>query len=128
MESALNPDGWFTTADRSSLQGRILTIHGRWDRLVKVLGELVDLDAIEAALPAAGMPPERGVIVAMPDVRAGWRPWLVTDLPGPEAHALLDAANAALPSFARIASFMAVAELPRSPLGKILRSELESRL
>jgi len=128
MEPAVDPDGWFTTADRAVLHGRILTIAGRCDRLVKVLGELVDLDAIEAALAAAGMPPGRGAVIALPDIRAGSRPWLVTDLSESETPALLAAANAALPPFATIAGSRHLAKLPRSPLGKILRSELESRL
>jgi o-succinylbenzoate---CoA ligase len=128
MEPALDRDGWFTTRDRAVLDGRCLTITGRCDRMVKVLGELVDLDAIEAALAAAGMPPDRGAVIARSDVRAGNRPWLVTDLGEFEATALVAAANASLPPFAGIAGCHHLPDLPRSPLGKILRGELESRL
>ncbi len=122
MQPAVDADGWFTTADRVRLDGRVLTPLGRCDRTVKVLGELVDLDAIEAALQRAGLPPNRGAVIAEPDKRAGVRPWLVTDLE--DAAGLVEAANAALPPFARLGGWRRM-ELPRSPLGKILRSEIK---
>lgn len=125
FEDALDADGWFTTADRVALEGRCLTPLGRCDRVVKVLGELVDLDAVEAALAAAGLPPGRGVAAALPDERAGVRPWLITDWP--DAAACVEKANAALPPFARLAGWKQM-DLPRSPLGKILRAELTARL
>jgi hypothetical protein len=74
------------------------------------------------------MPPDRGAVIARPDLRAGSRPWLVTDLGESETTALVAAANAALPPFAGIAGCHHLIDLPRSPLGKILRGELESRL
>lgn len=120
-QRAVDDDGWFTTNDRVTLAGRILTPLGRSDRVVKVLGELVDLDAIEAALAAAGLPPDRGVVIALPDERAGLKPWLVTDFPA--AEAILAQANEKLPPFARLAG-VKLQELPRSPLGKVLRAEV----
>jgi O-succinylbenzoic acid--CoA ligase len=121
FQPALDEDGWFTTSDRVRLEGRFLIPLGRSDRVVKILGELVDLDALEAALLHAGLPPDRGSVVALPDERAGVRPWLITDFA--DAGPLVAAANAALPPFARIAGCRH-GELPRSPLGKILRSRL----
>ena len=105
------------------LEGRVLTPLGRCDRVVKVLGELVDLDALEAALAVAGLPPDRGVVMAQPDERAGVRPWLVTDFPG--AEVVMAAANETLAPFARIAGVQRM-ELPRSPVGKILRAEFKA--
>jgi O-succinylbenzoic acid--CoA ligase len=124
FESAAEEDGWFTTADRANLEGRFLTILGRCDRVVKVLGELVDLDAVEAALAAAGLPPGRGVVVALPDARAGVRPWLVTDLPDAAASPVL--AALVLPPYAALAGCHYLPYLPRSPLGKVLRAEVEA--
>ncbi|HEX2747251.1 MAG TPA: hypothetical protein VHM91_04560, partial [Verrucomicrobiales bacterium] len=128
FESVTDCAGWFTTADRARLDGRFLTITGRSDRVVKVLGELVDLDALEAALATAGLPPGRGIVVALPDARAGMRPWLVTDLPETLTSPLLSKANAALPPFATVAGCRHLSALPRSPLGKVLRAEVESLL
>lgn len=125
FEPAGDSAGWFTTADRAALDGRFLTPLGRCDRVVKVLGELVDLDALETALAAAGLPPDRGVVIALPEARAGVRPWLVSDWP--EAAACVERANAQLPPFARLAGEKRLA-LPRSPLGKVLRGELAAQL
>ena len=67
---------WFATRDLGELDalGR-LSVTGRADSLVKVLGELVDPVAIERAL--AGHAPaelaERVAVVALPDARAGHR-------------------------------------------------------
>ncbi len=118
-------EGWFTAADRVLVEGRYLTIAGRADRVVKVLGELVDLDAVETTLAAAGLPPSRGVVIALPDPRAGMRPWLVTDLPEAEAAALLERVAGLLPPFAVPAGCHCLPVLSRSPLGKVLRAEAE---
>jgi len=40
-------DGWFQSSDAGIVSGKVVTIMGRMDRRVKVLGELVDLEAIE---------------------------------------------------------------------------------
>ena len=125
FQRAVDDDGWFTTSDRVRLEGRVLTPLGRCDRVVKILGELVDLDAVESALLRAGLPPERGVVVALPDERAGFRPWLFTDFGS--AEAVIAAANEMLPPFSMIAGCRRM-ELPRSPLGKILRKEVEAFL
>ncbi|HWB02629.1 MAG TPA: AMP-binding protein [Verrucomicrobiales bacterium] len=122
---ALDAGGWFTTNDRAQVSGRVLTILGRCDRVIKVLGELVDLDAVESTLAAAGLPPGRGIVIALPDPRAGLRPWLVTDLSETEAAPILTAASAALPPFAAPAGTRHLPSLPRSSLGKILRAETE---
>lgn len=41
---------WWTTCDLVRLEGRFLTFLRRADRLVKILGELVDPDAVQEAL------------------------------------------------------------------------------
>jgi acyl-CoA synthetase (AMP-forming)/AMP-acid ligase II len=125
VEPAVDADGWFTTADRARLDGRIVRILGRSDRVIKVLGELVDLDRIEAALAAAGMPPGRGVVMAVPDDRAGMRPVLITDLGEADSAVLVAAANATLPPFSGISRSHCIPELPRSPLGKVIRERLQ---
>jgi O-succinylbenzoic acid--CoA ligase len=124
-QRAVDDDGWFTTADRARLDRRLLTPLGRCDRVVKVLGELVDLDALETALHRAGLPPDCGVVQAAVDERAGVRPWLVTDFP--TAEDIVSAANQTLPPFARIAGVW-MQELPRSALGKVRRALVEELL
>ena len=58
------------------LENDLLTPLGRADLRVKVLGELVDVEAIEqelAALSGGRLAPGSFVVVAVPDARAGAR-------------------------------------------------------
>lgn len=66
-----NAAGWWRTADRVILSGRTLRFVGRADRVVKVLGELVNLEAVEASLLRAGLVQGTFVIVAVPEARRG---------------------------------------------------------
>jgi O-succinylbenzoic acid--CoA ligase len=116
------PDGFFLTNDRARLAGRSLQFLGRTDRTVKVLGELVDLDAVENTLTSAGMPPHAGCVLSIPNPRSGQQLVLLTDAAEATARTWLNLATPHLPPFARISSIQTVPELPRSPLGKILRS------
>ncbi len=125
---------WWATHDvgRLDAAGR-LTVRGRADQLVKVLGELVDPLAIEAAL--AGHDPGgalhgRIAVVAVPDARRGNR--LVPVREAGCDRALAEAARAhyqlACPGYARLAPWVTVAALPRSPLGKLRRVELGAQV
>lgn len=118
-------DGWWRTADRARLEGRRLVFRGRADRTVKVLGELVNLDAVENDLLAAGLPPGRFAVAALPDERAGNRLVLASETDATEAFALYQ--KRAVP-FARLAEWRRVEELPRTALGKIRRGALAERL
>jgi len=126
-------DEWHLTADRVDLTNNLLTPRGRIDALVKVLGELVDPEAIERELlgfSAGALVPGTFAVVAVPDERAGHR--LV---PVFEAGADPEAAAAALaiyqkkaPGFRRLQPPRVLAALPRSPLGKLRRTELVAAL
>ena len=124
LVSPLDPEGWFLTNDRADLHGRSLTFSGRADRTVKILGELVNLDAVESALALAGMPPAAGAVIASPHPRRGASLILFTEASDADARAWTTAANAALPPFAAILEIRANFLLPRSPLGKIRRALL----
>ena len=119
---ALTPDGYFLTNDRAALHGRILRFLGRSDRVVKILGELVDLDAIERLLTDAGMPPESGCLVPIPHPRLGTALVLLTEATASDAARWLEQAAPSLPPFARIHEIRAGLALPRSLLGKLLRA------
>jgi len=111
-------DGWYVTNDRCELTGGGLRILGRADRLVKVLGELVDLEELECFWRE-----KLGVEVALvsrPDERRGVRLFVFYE--GAEVE--LSRWNASLPGPERIAGGMAVDLLPRSALGKIDRLAL----
>lgn len=117
------PQEWWRTRDLVRLEGRLLTFLRRADRLVKVLGELVDPDAVQDALRRSV--PE-AVVEAVPHPRAG------TELVacGPSA-ALLEQAcrewNAAAPGPQRIRSVMET-PIPLTVMGKLDRTRLRALL
>lgn len=118
---------WFVSSDLGRVEGRMLSIAGRADTLVKILGELVDPVAVEAELLAlAGAMPGTAAVLAVADPRAGQRLVLVHEnvtsqlaWPG-----VLERYHAACPGFRRISEIVGVEELPKSPLGKIRRAAL----
>ena len=120
---------WFATSDSGIVEDRLLRVTGRTDTLVKILGELVDPLAVETALLSLSkglVAPGQVVVVAVADPRAGSKLVLVhensvkPDLLAP----MLEAYHAACPGYCRIKDLVAIAEIPRSPLGKPLREEL----
>ena len=120
---------WFVTSDSGSVVGREIRIAGRADALVKILGELVDPAAVQAEIVAAsagGIDERELAVVAVEDARAGKRLVLVHEKPVPVAivELALLSYHATCPGFRRISAVVAVGEIPRSPLGKPLGSEL----
>lgn len=110
-------NGWLTTGDRAAWEGCQLCVLGRWDDLVKIRGELVDLAALERALQAR-VGPDRVCLQASPDDRNGYSLHVVAN-----DAAAADAARAAFdifPPFARPQT-VNIAPLPRTALGKIIR-------
>jgi hypothetical protein len=117
---ATDGDGWYRTNDRVRLAGAMLEPLGRSDRQVKVLGELVDLDAIERRMAELGMEPESGVVMAVPADRSEHELLLVTD--DPQLAALHACYLEGCAPFARL-RMVVLPALPRSPLGKVRRAE-----
>lgn len=100
-------DGWFLTNDRVQIEGGTLEVLGRVDRCVKILGELVNLDAVCHG--------EGRAVIALPDARKGSR--LVACY---ESNEVIDIKkhNAECPPLHRLDGGYEL-EIPRSPLGKI---------
>ena len=111
-------DGWYISNDRCELTERGLRFLGRADRLVKILGELVDLEELESFWHR-----KLGCEVALitrSDKRRGVNLFLFYE--GAEVDVAVW--NASLPGPERIAGATSVRRLPRSDLGKIDRSVL----
>jgi acyl-CoA synthetase (AMP-forming)/AMP-acid ligase II len=96
---------------------------------VKILGELVDPAEVQAEIVAAsaGAIGERELAVgAVDDARAGKRLVLVHErsVPSEAIESALLSYHAQCLGFRRIGATVAVDQIPRSPLGKPLASEL----
>lgn len=108
------------TTDRVVLQGNVLKFLGRADRVVKRLGELIDLAQLERALAEAAI--EAGAFGRVclrgePDARSGHR--LVLECLDPaQGTAVAARFNSRQPPFARIEEIRPVPSLPLTPLGK----------
>ncbi len=125
--------GHHVTSDRVLLENGVLTPLGRADRVVKILGELVDPESVEReviALSACIMTSADFVVLAMPDERAGYT--LVPVFESSGAAAFMAPALAAYqltaPGFRRLGAAVVAGAFPRSPLGKLRQAELEARL
>jgi len=124
VDQPFDTDGWFATGDRIGLDSRKLVFEGRMDAEVKVLGERVDLDALQARLELlAGT---GFAVLAVPDDRSGNRLLLIAE--GGGGDAVLAAFNDEVAGFERLTQILSVAKIPRSALGKVLRPALEDQI
>jgi hypothetical protein len=107
---------------------RFLRFLGRDSQVLKINGELLHLQPLQARLDATCLAlglPLAAVLVPMPHARQGTALVLVHGadvLPDPSA--LLAAYNQGAPPLARVLDAIALPLLPRSALGKILLPEL----
>lgn len=124
---------WHQTEDRVGIEDGYLTPLGRADSLVKVLGELVDPEAIErvlASLSGGALAPGSFVVAAVPDARAEHRLVPVFDAVADAdviRNALFAYAEKA-PGFLKLGPAVRLENFPRSPLGKPLRAEIVARI
>jgi O-succinylbenzoic acid--CoA ligase len=124
---------WHPTSDRVTLEGREISPLGRADSLVKVLGELVDPEAIERELISQSqgrLYPGTIAVIAIPDERAGCA--LVPIFDSTVDPQLFAAALAHFEKntagFKRLKPAVSIENFPRSELGKLRRSELAAIL
>ena len=126
FEELVAEDGWFLSDDLVELRGTQLRFLGRASARVKVLGELVDIEALERAF-LAGIP--SGLEVALIDVedaRAEHAIVLVIhkSIAEEAVRPWVAAFNARVAGFERISEIVRVAEIPRGSLGKVRRLQL----
>lgn len=113
-------DGWFITEDLGSIEDGVVSIEGRGGDFIKIGGESVDLARLDAVLASIAGPD--AAVVAVPDGRLGHVIHLaVNDSFDGDIGAMF---NARVHPFERARAVYRVAEIPRSPLGKLLRARL----
>jgi O-succinylbenzoic acid--CoA ligase len=125
----IRPDGWFATTDLVELGERTLRFLGRSDRLVKVLGELVNLVELESRLLEAWDGRVECRVLALEDARSGRQlvPVFEGQLPA-GAVSVVHRLNARLPGFSRLKEPRVTPKWPRTPLGKVDMEALEQRV
>lgn len=117
--------GAFRTNDLVRIEGKILKPLGRADSLVKCLGVLVDLEAVERRfLEVAGgrIVGDGFAVVALPDARSEHVLGAVFE--GEVKSDCVADYNRQAPGIERIAESFGIPEFPRSSLGKIRRGRL----
>lgn len=116
---------WFKTSDRVEVIGNTLVPLGRADSLVKIMGELVDLEKAErkfSELAGNRMETGRFALVAVPDARKEHK--LVVVFEGADVSDLIEEYNRSVSGVERIEESIVVDEFPRSSLGKLNRWKL----
>jgi acyl-CoA synthetase (AMP-forming)/AMP-acid ligase II len=130
-ESPLTPDGWLPTRDMGWLdEDGYLYVAGRKDDMIIRGGENIAPAEVEAVLqshPAV----EEAAVVGVPDVEWGQRVAAFVVL-RPEARVeadeLAEFCRQRLASFKKPEVIRILAELPRNPMGKVLRRDLRAQL
>lgn len=124
---------WHTTSDRVFLENHAITPLGRADTLVKILGELVDPEAIERELvdlSDSRLVPGTFAVIPIPDERAGHAlvPVFTASVSPQVINTLLELYARQAPGFRRLRTAVMIEDFPRSQLGKVRRSELAELL
>jgi o-succinylbenzoate---CoA ligase len=122
---------WYLTSDRVRLEHNMITPSGRADTLVKVLGELVDVAAIERELLALAegvLAPGAFIVAAIPDARAGHALVPVFESSAAAAEKTLAIYNTQAAGPRRLRPPVVLPSFPRSALGKPLRRQISASL
>ena len=120
-------EGWFTTEDVGTLESRHLTVKGRSQDFLKIGGESVDFAALEKIF--SNLWQELGfkgdaALLPVPDHRLGATVVLIVDgLRSDQANLLQEKFNRLVMPYERIRHTCNVPKIPRSELGKLLRSK-----
>ena len=118
---------WFQAKDRVRLDGDEISVEGRADALVKILGELVDVEAVEREfLKMAGGRVKEGSFAVVPvgDERRGHVLVAVGERGAVgDFFKMYQQQASGLERFSRLVE---VDEMPRTGLGKIRRGELKA--
>lgn len=122
-------DGWFLSDDKAHLEGDSLIVLGRGDDFIKIGGESVSISHLESvwhsACESLGVTTDTAIL-PQPDERLGTAIHLFAcDVH--EAAVAVELYNSKVMPYERIRAQHQVPEIPRSPLGKVMRGELRKQ-
>jgi O-succinylbenzoic acid--CoA ligase len=134
-------NGWYHTHDKVEIQNDILTFNGRDDQVVKVKGELVNLQNLNQKwielIRLNQIDPQSSLILDLPDSRAMNSIHLIVevkvkkDLPvlmDKSIAKLVDKFNQQVLPFERITEIHCIDEIPRTSLSKVQMSVLRNTI
>ncbi len=120
--------GWFETDDSGIITNRTLSFLGRGDRIIKIGGEKVDMFLLESHFQTVLIElrfEEDAILFSSSDDRLGHCISLVTNAKDDQKiDFLIKKFNQMVLPFERIKKIGYVNSIPRTPLGKIIYSEL----
>ena len=118
-------DGWFSTGDIANISKNKLTITGRKDSQIKVLGEKINFDKLRSTLsPLYG---QSITLMPVPDSRKGNKIIMVAEETSDHATAF-NKYNTSVKSIERAEELIIIDNIPRTPLGKIHMKDLYDTL
>lgn len=128
----MNSSSGLRTRDRVEIRNqgarRILKFLARESSLVKVMGELVNIEALQSRLESLTDAPQGVAVCALPDARTGSKLVLAGDLPAPELEKLRNRFNALVTGIEKIDQIVCISQIPRSALGKLDREAVKKLL
>ncbi len=120
--------GWLTTEDKALFEGLKIISVSRGEHFVKIGGESVDLLRLEKILEEEKLAlqfKDDMALTALKDVRLGYRIHLAVASPiGDPVQNLVDSFHKRVHPFERVSFIHSVNKIPRSPLNKVLKTEL----
>jgi len=130
FEQPFDSEDWFVTQDLVAIEGEQLFYQGRVDRLVKILGELVDVDRVEETFRQRFTSGDRESVAveAAVDGRRGFRLVPIVEHPI-EMDSVDDAVrdyNMESGPLEKLEAAARVDRFPRSSLGKMQRAALRA--
>lgn len=116
---------WFVSEDRGALTGPFLEIFGRSGDFLKIGGENVEFGRLEKILEDIKLQQQISFdisLAAIPDLRLGHAIHLFSTHPNTES--LQNHFDSQVMPYERIRKIHIISTIPRSPLGKVLKTEL----
>ncbi|MDB4783386.1 AMP-binding protein [Verrucomicrobiales bacterium] len=121
MIEPFSDDGWFSTGDIGNLHDNIISISGRKDDQVKVLGEKINLKHLRSS--ATSMYGHSITLLAVPDSRKGKKIIMVAEKSS-DHDRFFNEYNSKATRIERADELILIDKIPRSSLGKLALNEL----
>jgi O-succinylbenzoic acid--CoA ligase len=125
-------DGWYTTDDVVSLEDEKFTPKGRFNRVIKINGNLVYLDHIHNLISESLNNSTKSdcefFITSISDIRSENTVILVTNNKEITLSKVLDILRDKIPKYALPSSIHFLDSLPKTDMGKIMESEIKKAL